>query len=67
MGTRLKKFFGVSNYIGAKRALSELQYEKQEMEIAVKQNHRDAEVCKRRLAEIEKEIPKAQAKVDIED
>lgn len=51
----LKKFFGVSNYCGAGRAESERESEIEEMEIAVRENHRDAEVCKRRLAELRSE------------
>lgn len=63
LGSRLKKFFGVSNFIGNKRALAELESEKEEMEIAIRENHRDAEVCRKRLSEIEKEIPKLREKV----
>lgn len=64
---KLKKFFGVSNYIGVKRALAELESEKQEMEHAIDNNHRDADVCKKRLVEIEQELPEARAKVEKED
>lgn len=63
----LKKFFGVSGYMGSKRALSELESEKAEMEHAIVNNHRDVDVCKRRLAEINRELPKARAKVEKED
>ena len=63
----LKKFFGISNFVGAKRALAELESEKQEMEHAIDNNHRDAVVCQRRLVEIEQELPEARTKVEKED
>jgi DNA gyrase/topoisomerase IV subunit A len=62
-----KKFFGISNFVGAKRALAELESEKQEMEHAIENNHRDADVCKKRLVEIEQELPEVRAKVEKED
>ena len=63
----LKKFFGISNFVGEKRALAELESEKQEMEHAINNNHRDADVCQRRLVEIEQQLPEARAKVEKED
>lgn len=63
----LKKFFSLSGYCGSKRALSELESEKQEMEHAIENNHRDADVCRKRLAEIEQALPKAIEKVEKED
>ena len=63
----LKKFFGMSNFVGAKRALSELESERDEMEHAIENNHRDADVCRKRLVEIEQELPKAIEKVEKED
>ncbi len=63
----LKKFFSLSGYCGSKRALSELESEKEEMEHAIDNNHRDADVCKKRLAEIEQALPKAIEKVEKED
>lgn len=50
-----KKFFGVSNYCGSGRAKAEKESEIQEMEHAVENNHRDADVCKRRLDELRSE------------
>ena len=51
----LKKFFSMSNYCGEGRAKSERDSEIAEMEDAVKNNHRDAEVCKKRLDELRSE------------
>lgn len=52
---KLKDFFSMSNYCGAGRAQSEKESEIAEMEDAIKHNHRDADVCQKRLDQLRSE------------
>lgn len=51
----LKEFFSLSGYCGSDRAKSEKQSEIEEMEHAIKNNHRDADVCQKRLDQLRSE------------